>query len=136
MSHYRKELQRIVREYRIAGGPWPASAKEIADWAIRTHRWKLPSSAAINVCAEDIARAMREEYMTDSRGRRVRVKHPASVRRSGEQTTLWDDIRTASPTGGARNSGWTRSSPTPRTRSPGCRRRWTSRRKRTSSRRG
>lgn len=38
---------------------------------------------------------MREEYITDRRGRRVRAKHPVRTRRGGEQITLWDDIRTA-----------------------------------------
>jgi hypothetical protein len=42
-----------------------------------------------------MANAMREEYMTDSKGRRVRVKHPAKMWLDGEQTVLWDDIRTA-----------------------------------------
>ena len=39
---------------------------------------------------------MREEYITDAHGRRVRVKHPATVQRGGEQLVLWDDLRTAS----------------------------------------
>jgi hypothetical protein len=38
---------------------------------------------------------MREEYATDSKGRRVRLLHPAAVRADGEQMVLWDDIRTA-----------------------------------------
>ena len=31
--------------------------------------------AAIQRCAEDLAKAMREEYFTDAKGRRVRAKH-------------------------------------------------------------
>lgn len=38
---------------------------------------------------------MREEYMTDTKGRRVRLKHSATVQHNGEQMVLWDDIRTA-----------------------------------------
>ena len=38
---------------------------------------------------------MREEYFTDVKGRRVRLKHPASLRRGGKQLVLWDDLRTA-----------------------------------------
>jgi hypothetical protein len=95
MSTYAKRMQDIVEDYRAEGLPWPASTKTIGDWAIRTGRWKLPPSAAINKCAEDLANAMREEYMTDAKGRRVRVKHSAKVWKNGEQTVLWDDIRTA-----------------------------------------
>lgn len=46
----------------------------------------------INICAEQLARAMREEYIVDPQGRRVRAKHAARIK----QAVLWDDIRTAS----------------------------------------
>jgi hypothetical protein len=88
-------MQQIVEDYRNDNQPWPAPAKDMAAWAIRTGRWKLPPSAAIHRCAEDLASAMREEYMTDAKGRRVRIKHPAKVWKNGEQLVLWDDIRTA-----------------------------------------
>ena len=95
MSTYAKQMQDIVVDYRAEGEPWPASTKVMGAWAIRTGRWKLPPAAAINKCAEDLANAMREEYMTDAKGRRVRIKHSAKVWENGEQTVLWDDIRTA-----------------------------------------
>jgi hypothetical protein len=88
-------MQQIVEQYRLSGQPWPASARAIAAWAINNDRWALPSSAVITKCAEDLAKAMREEYTTDPKGRRVRVKHPVTIRRGGEQYALWDDIRTA-----------------------------------------
>src|SRR5690348_14704028 len=95
MPSYAMQMQRIVREYRSTGHAWPASSRAMAEWAIITGRWKLPESAAVKQCAEDLSRAMREEYMTDKKGRRVRVKHPVSVRKGTEQTVLWDDMRTA-----------------------------------------
>ncbi len=58
----------------------------MADWAIRTGKWQLPDSAAVKQCAEDLSRAMREEFVTDRKGRRVRVKHPVSIRKGGEPT--------------------------------------------------
>jgi hypothetical protein len=95
MSHYIKELQHIVEEYRAAEHPWPAEMSSIADWAISTGRWKPSPAIAIRACAEDLARAMREEYFTDRNGRRARTKHPVKVMRQGRQMTLWDDMRTA-----------------------------------------
>jgi hypothetical protein len=95
MANYSKQMQKIVEEYRGAGEAWPASTKAIAAWAITTGRWSLPDSAAISKCAEDLATAMREEYTTDKRGRRVRLLHPATSYRNGQQMVLWDDIRTA-----------------------------------------
>jgi hypothetical protein len=93
---YVKQMQRIVDEYRLAGLPWPTSAKTIADWAITSGRWELPAAAMRRRCADDIASAMREEYMTDRKGRRVRLLHPAPLQTEGQTEMIWDDIRTAS----------------------------------------
>jgi hypothetical protein len=95
VAHYNKQMQKIVDEFRDDGQPWPASTRSIAAWAIATGRWELPASAAVRRCAEDLATAMREEFMTDSKGRRVRLLHPATTYRDGAQLVLWDDIRTA-----------------------------------------
>ena len=95
MATYTRQLQAIVDDYRAAGEPWPAAARAIAAWAIRTGRWRMPESAIISKCAEDLAKAMREEHTTDASGRRVRMKHPVTLRQDGEQMVLWDDMRTA-----------------------------------------
>jgi hypothetical protein len=93
---YSKQMQKIVQEYRTVGEPWPTSAKHIADWAILSGRWAMPAAAIRRRCADDIASAMREEYLTDPKGRRVRVLHPAPVLVDGQREMIWDDIRTAS----------------------------------------
>jgi len=81
-----------VDDYRLSDEPWPTSARAIADWAIRNGKWSFPTPR----CAEDIAAAMREEYTTDKKGRRVRLLHPAAKKTdTGEQLVLWHDIRTA-----------------------------------------
>jgi hypothetical protein len=54
----------------------------------------LPA-AALDKCANDIGQVMGELYYTDDKGRRVRLLHPATVKRQGELFTEWDDIRTA-----------------------------------------
>lgn len=86
MPSYAMQMQKIVRDYRAAGHVWPASSRTMAEWAIRVGKWALPASAAVNQCAEDLSKAMREEFMTDKKGRRVRVKHPVSTRKGSEQT--------------------------------------------------
>ena len=95
MTVYIRQLQLIVRDYRRDGQPWPAAAAEIARWAIARDRYDLRVPTIERICARELAQAMREEYIVDQRGRRVRAKHPAKVRRNGEQRMLWDDIRTA-----------------------------------------
>jgi hypothetical protein len=96
MSNYSKQMQKIVQEYRLSDEPWPASAKTIADWAIMSGRWEMPAAAIRRRCADDVASAMREEYYTDSKNRRVRLLHPATLFSQGERSIVWDDIRTAS----------------------------------------
>jgi hypothetical protein len=96
MSDYSKQLQRIVADYQKSGQSWPARAADIARWAIRNRKFDLRTPTLEKICAREISQAMREEYITDSKGRRVRAKHPAKANRDGEQMMLWDDIRTAS----------------------------------------
>lgn len=92
---YLKQMQQIVTDYRSAGQPWPATAREIAAWAIREAKWDMPPAAVEKKCAEDVADAMRELYFTDRKGRRVRALHPATVKRQGVLFTEWDDLRSA-----------------------------------------
>ena len=96
MPSFAEQLQRIVRSYRENGQPWPASSRAIAAWAISQNLWRPQPAALISQCAVQISRALREEYITDPQGRRVRTKHSARVEEGGEQLVLWDDIRTAS----------------------------------------
>jgi hypothetical protein len=96
MASFVEKLQRVVRNYREDGQPWPASSRAIAAWAISQNLWQPQRGALISQCAEQLSRALREEYITDAQGRRVRTKHSARVEKHGEQLVLWDDIRTAS----------------------------------------
>lgn len=95
MKTYAEQMQAIVTSFIESRQPWPASTHEIAAWAIGTGRWEPPRSSVVDMCADDLARAMREEYITDPQGRRVRSKHAARVKRHGQQITLWADIRNA-----------------------------------------
>ena len=86
----------LIQQYRDAGQKWPATKIQIATWAANNHKWEPQKGKMIAECADEIARAMREEYITDPQGRTVRAKHAARVTRDGKQIMLWDDIRTAS----------------------------------------
>lgn len=94
-STYLRELQDIVKKYRAETQPRPVTSREIAVWAIKNKLWSMGEAQAINRCADDLARAMREEYIIDPQGRKVRTKHAAKVPVNEKQQTLWDDIRTA-----------------------------------------
>jgi len=75
--------------------PWPATTHQIASWAISKKLWQPPPSTIIDVCADQLARAMREEHIVDPQGRTVRAKHVVRIERDGKQLRLWDDIRKA-----------------------------------------
>jgi hypothetical protein len=93
-SNFYEQLQNITSQYIESGEEWPATSHQIATWAIKNHLWQAQKATVIDLCAEQLARAMRDEYIHDPQGRVVRAKHAARV--AGEQTVLWADIRTAS----------------------------------------
>ncbi|MFZ6819577.1 hypothetical protein [Undibacterium sp. Ji22W] len=97
MTTKNEYLQQLIPQYQAAGNKWPASTRELAQWAINTGKWIPNPSAVLSQCAEEFSRALRDEFVTDEQGRRVRTKHAATYSEGQEQYVLWDDIRTASP---------------------------------------
>ena len=94
MATHAQRMQSIANRYFAESGR-PATTDEIAAWAITNDLWRPHPAAIRRQCAEEIARAMREEYITDSQGRRVRAKHAARIKEGEKQQTFWADIRTA-----------------------------------------
>ena len=95
MSTYNEQMQRLANQYLAETGMTEVTARALAAWAINNNLWVPPRSALIKQCADEFSRAMREEYITDPQGRRVRLKHMAVMDRDGEQIPLWADMRTA-----------------------------------------
>jgi hypothetical protein len=90
-----EQNQKIISGYRESGQPWPATAVEIARWAIGKRLWDIHPSKIVRQCADQLAQAMREEFITDPQGRRVRAKHAAPYPEQGKLELKWDDMRTA-----------------------------------------
>jgi hypothetical protein len=95
MATYNEQLQRIWRAYEEAGMPTPATARDVATWAIERRLWEPRQADIISQCADDLARALREEYRTDRLGRRYRTKHAVRITKGGVQYSLWADLDTA-----------------------------------------
>lgn len=93
MSYY-EQLRSIANQY-FSEHDGTATSRDIAAWATRTGLWSPQPGSLVDQCAEELSRAMREEYLTDAQGRSVRAKHCARMRENGKQFTLWADIRTA-----------------------------------------
>ncbi len=92
MATYTEGLQKIWKQFEEEGNTVPVTALEVANWAIRRGLWKARPEDIAKRCAEDLARAAREEYRTDKYGRRYRVRHSAMVKEGGVQLHLWADI--------------------------------------------
>lgn len=96
MATYHESLQAIAKEYSDSTGHDSYTTRDLAVWAIHSGKWDAPPDLLIQKCQEDFSSALRDEYITDLRGRPVRSKHAARMRANGRQGTFWADIRTAS----------------------------------------
>lgn len=83
----------IIKRYQLATGDTQLVSRKMAAWAIASGLWEQPRFAPEKQLARELSRAMREEYITDARGKRVRAKHNVTRRINGVQTTMWEDIR-------------------------------------------
>lgn len=90
---YSEQIQNIVQRYIDDGHKWPAAPGEIAEWANEHGQWEPQRTDKVKLLARQISQAMREEYITDPQGRRVRAKHVFRKEKDGKQTYLWTDIR-------------------------------------------
>jgi hypothetical protein len=89
MTTRNEELQRLWRRYENETDKLPASARQVVEWAVQKQLIALPDIDPYDILAGEMARALREEYETDEKGRRYRVNHAVRVTRSGVQTTFW-----------------------------------------------
>lgn len=95
MTTRNEQLQKAWHLFEKAHGNVPASAREAIIWAVREGLVPLPEVDPYDVLAEDMARALREEYATDRQGRRYRVNHAVRVTKHGVQHTMWAMLETA-----------------------------------------
>lgn len=97
MATFNEQLVRIVEDYRAAGRPWPATAEQMAEWAVARDRFQITRGIAISQCKEKIARAMRLEHVRDRKGRSVRKYYAARIRENGQLVMKWDDLNAERP---------------------------------------
>jgi hypothetical protein len=97
MATYTESLQEFWKMYEAEKGEGSAvNSHDVAEWAYHKGLWKPRPKNVIDILADDLARAWREEYRFDRLGRRYRAKHAVRTSENGKQMTLWADIDTAS----------------------------------------
>ena len=92
---YNEQMQHLANRYMQETGRTEVTSREMALWAIEKGHWQPQPSALVRQCADEFSRAMREKYVRDPQGRRVRVKHVAIDKSGEEQIPLWADMRFA-----------------------------------------
>lgn len=97
----REMLQELVESYRRIHGQSSVNLQEVAAWAVREKIWQMEPRSRVRILSRALADALRESYIEDAQGRRVRLKHAQRVWRGvadgkQEQLVLWHDIREAS----------------------------------------
>ena len=93
MAKYSEQLQKIWHKYEEEErGDIPSTPREAAAWGVEKGYISLPDLDPIDRLAEDMSKALREEYRTDKYGRRYRVNHAVRITKAGVQCTLWGGI--------------------------------------------
>jgi hypothetical protein len=81
-------LQSVWRRYEDEHDRLAATAREVVKWGVQGGLLRLPDIDPYDILAEDMSRALREQYATDSKGRRYRVNHAVRVTKGGVQYTF------------------------------------------------
>jgi hypothetical protein len=89
VATYNEQLQNVWHEYERLHGFMPASAREAVRWGVDNGMIGAPDYDPYDKLAEDMSRALREEYGTDRHGRRYRKNHAVRVTKGGVQLTIW-----------------------------------------------
>lgn len=87
--------QKAWGKYEQAHGNIAASARQAVEWAVTQGIIQLPKVDPVDVAAQQMARALREEYAIDDNGRRYRKNHAVHVMKNGVQLSLWAGLETA-----------------------------------------
>lgn len=96
-------LQDLVERYRMKHKATSVNLQEVAAWAVLEKEYEPEQRSTIKVLAHELAAALREAYITDPQGRRVRKKHAERAWRDvhdgkQKQLVLWHDISEATRT--------------------------------------
>jgi hypothetical protein len=93
MSTYNEQIKEyVVRYQREHGEAGLIDTHKVAAWAYSQGLHKLNTRTIVDIIASDIAQAFREEYRTDTQGRRYRAKHAVKEKVGGKSMALWADI--------------------------------------------
>lgn len=91
-----EKMQQLFKRYEEEHDHLATSTKEVASWAVKAGLLLLPKVDPLDVLADRMSRALREEYAIDEHGRRYRVNYAVRITKNGAQTTIWGKLGFAS----------------------------------------
>lgn len=97
MTGQTEQLQQLWHLYEAEHDNLPAGAREVVEWAVRERKLELPRIDPLDVLADRMSSALREEYATAPNGERYRVNDAVRVTRNGVQMTFWGIMGFAPP---------------------------------------
>ena len=92
MANYTEQMQAIFNRYREEVREAPTALDDVYTWASNNGLWKPREESIRAQFKEEMAQALREEYRTNSAGRRYRAKHAVRHMFAGKQMSFWGDI--------------------------------------------
>jgi hypothetical protein len=90
MSRKEQNLN-LVKQFEKEHQRKPFELHEIYRWAKKKGLWEAPADLAEKKFVEEVARDLREVYIDDGEGGRVRYYH-AVIKGNGAQGTLWANV--------------------------------------------
>jgi hypothetical protein len=91
MSSRKEHNVKIVKQFEREHQRKPFDLHEVYSWATAKGLWFPPHDLAERKFVEEVASALREEYITGDDGNRVRYYHAVT---QGRQGTLWANVDT------------------------------------------
>lgn len=89
----RKERNiKMIKQFEVEHQRKPFDLHEVYEWATSKGLWFPPLDLAEKRFVEEVAHALREEYITAEDGSKVRYYHAVT---QGRQGTLWGNLDTA-----------------------------------------
>jgi hypothetical protein len=82
-------MQKIWHDYDSRRDHRPSGTKQAVVRAVADGLLEIPEFDPLDILADQMAQALREEYKTDEQGRRYRVNHAVRITRGGVQYTFW-----------------------------------------------
>lgn len=82
-------MQNLWKRYEQEHGYVASGTRAVVDWAVAEGKLELPKVDPLDILANQMAAALREETAVDEHGREYRLNHAVRISKNGTQTTIW-----------------------------------------------